>query len=377
MRVLFNGLLIHGNLSGVQNYILQLMNEACNNDSFEGTFIPVLSKCILHENYYHPHSSHYILPTTINNRFKRIILENTLLKQLSNSLTIDIVHCPGYIIPPLIDSSCVLTIHDTIAIDYPQFCKNTNALYFNIFMKQSVKKASHIIAVSKTVKNDIIKHYNIDSNKISVIPIGINPIFRKKISRDKLEQVKIKYQLPNRYILFVGNIEPKKNVQNLINAFQLLKQEQKNDLFLVIVGQHGWKCKNIIKEIKYGNSTNIIWLDYVPTEDLPTIYSLSELFVFPSFYEGFGIPPQEARMCQIPALTSRCGALEELAPRGSIFINPNSKEDIAEKIIFCLHNNIWRNSIIDAGLKSAQHYTWEVAWEKTQEVYRKVYSEKL
>jgi len=287
-KVLINGLQLSNKNTGVQYYTQNLYEEFFkqNNDKFNLHLIRSSSP-----------GSH----SPINNRFERILFENLSLPNYFRKNNFDLYHSPNYVLPFFTNIPSVLTIHDLLTLDYPELCQHESALYFNLFLPRSVKKAIKIIAVSNTVKNDILRHFNISEEKIKVIYHGVNPIFKKSFD----EAILKKYHLPDKYILFVGNIEPKKNLERVIKAFDLLKKNADIPHKLAIVGKKGWKYNTVFKTItELKIEKEVILCGYVPEGDLPVIYSMADLFVFPSLYEGFGIPPLEAMACEVPVLVS-------------------------------------------------------------------------
>jgi len=304
------------------------------------------------------------------NRIKRIFYEHFRLPGLLRKEKVQLYHATGYILPWFLKTPNVLTVHDLIALDHPKYCKNENALYFRLCLPRSIKKADRIIAVSYTVKEDILRRFKIDPEKISVVYHGVDTSFKKIVAREILDRVRRKYQIPQQYILFVGNLEPKKNLVRLIDAFLLLKKKNVIPHKLVIVGQDGWKSEQIYKRLENSDQTSdIVCTGYVDREDLPAIYSMSALFAFPSLYEGFGLPVLEAMACGTPVLISNRGALPEIAGNISPQVDPTSVPDIAAGLLKCLSDEVLRARNVRHGLERVKTFTWEnTAWQ-TLEVY--------
>lgn len=351
-QVLINGLSISKKNTGVQYYskylfkeIKQLHNKNLNID------------IITNKN------------TLFSISFFRIFFENFLLPLYLNKKNINIYHATNYIIPLLIKTNSVVTIHDLITFTNPELCKNTSNLYFKLMMRRSLNKAKKIIAVSETIKKDIIREFNIKPSKISVIHLGVDSLFEKKID----VTVKEKYDLPESYLLFVGNIEAKKNIDRLINAFIKFKEENDFDGKLILVGKMGWKVskvKRLLREKKVKEEVKL--LGYVSLKDLPFIYSMAKLFVFPSIYEGFGIPPLEAMACEVPVLISKLGASPEICGKASYQVNPYDINEITEGMKSLVYNKSIRNKKIILGKQWVQQYTWKKTAEKTIRIYEEV-----
>lgn len=297
---------------------------------------------------------------------KRIIFEVFLLKFYIKKKHFDLYHSPHYILPNRFKIPAVVTIHDLITLDFPELCKYQSVFYFNFFFKKTIRNANIIIAVSHIVKKDIIRHFNVDAHKIRVIHLGIDPIFKNTLDFD----LAIKYRLPEKYILFVGNIEGKKNLTRLLLAFNELINQNKIEHKLVLVGKKGWKNKSVYKTIsKYNLKPYILFTGYVPKKDLPAIYSMSDLFVFPSIYEGFGIPPLEAMACGIPVIVSNQGASPEICGDACLLVNPYDIHEMAKSIEILLNNKELRQNKINLGLERVKQFNWEKTAKETLKIY--------
>ena len=355
IKVLYNGMLLNGTYSGVQYTIKQLAEEACKNSLSDIYFEQLYPDKVFKKE---------------PNRMTRIFFEHFRMQKYFHSQNFHLLHCPGYILPWNWQYPSVVTIHDTIALDFPKFCADANRAYFNLTLPRSIHRASKIIAVSNTVKNDILRRFVINPSKIEVIYHGIDSIFREIDSKDALEEVKRKYQLPDKFILYVGNIEPKKNIERLVQAYSYLVQQTGIPHSLLLVGQLAWKYQNVLRQIKHiDDSQRVRLLGYVPQEDLPSIYNLASLFVFPSLYEGFGIPPLEAMACKTPVIVSNTGALPETTKGCALLANPYSIESIAASMHQMLSDNLLRINLTKEGLFHVKQFNWSNTWEKTAQLY--------
>jgi len=374
-KVLINGLLLNDKFAGVQYYAENLIKalSVANNQSLE-------VNVLLSKNYKGNLKASNILNIDnllidTSNRIQRITFEHFRLAKYYKQHHFQLYHAPGYILPYFWNSPSVVTIHDLIALEYPEFCQRESVIYFNLFLPRSIKKATKIIAVSNKVKNDIINHFRILPDKIEVIYHGIDERYKKNQSEDILTRIRNKYQLPKQFLLFVGNIEPKKNLERLIDAFYQLKQQTEIKHKLVLVGKNGWKYKSLYDSIyRLKLDSEILFTGYVPQEDLPSIYSLADIFVFPSLYEGFGIPPLEAMACETPALVSNQGALPEITGNNCLQVNPYDVNDIAKGIYTLLTNECLKKKMIENCKKWIKDFTWERAANQTMQVYEEVLS---
>jgi glycosyltransferase involved in cell wall biosynthesis len=369
MKILINGLQLGDLNTGVQYYTENLLYEyQKQNKHFD---------FLVSKNYKHHFSSndlkniHFI--NLKESRIRRVFYENFMLPKYFLNQKFELYHSPNYLLPFRCPIPSVVTIHDLITLDYPELCQTESALYFRLFLSHSINKASKIIAVSSKVKEDIIRHFKTPPEKIEVVYHGISSNFRKITDQKLLNSVIRKYHLPEQFILFVGNIEPKKNLERLIAAFSKLKKETHINHKLVIVGKKGWKYRqvfDIVRKLRLENE--VLFLGYVPEEELPCFYSLASLFAFPSLYEGFGFPPLEAMACGLPALVSNKGALPEITGGKCLLVDPYDVNQLAEGIYQLITNTDLRQKLISDGKEWVKQFTWERAAKETICVYKTI-----
>jgi glycosyltransferase involved in cell wall biosynthesis len=223
--------------------------------------------------------------------------------------------------------------------------------------------------VSINSKRDIQNIYKISENKISVIGEGVDNRFKTISNKQLLDRVRKKYHLPKRFILFVGTIEPRKNLPLLLSAFAKIKD--KFGIKLIVVGKLGWKYENIFNtasQLKIKN--DFIFTGFVEDNDLPAIYNLAKVFVYPSYYEGFGLPVLEAMACGCPVITSSTSSLSEIVGNAAILINPTNIKDITEVILKIVSNKKLKLELIKQGLKQVKKFNWQNCAKKTLNVYQ-------
>jgi len=360
-------------LSGVEYYALGMINALLNIDTKNQYIVFTNQPDLVCTHIAHaPNLSVVPVYTPLKIRLERIIWEHFRLPQLVLQEKLNLLHCPAYICP-LFDGGVpyVVTIHDTIALDHPSWCTSANALYYNAFMKSSARKASAIICVSHHTSDDLIRNYPDSRDKIRIIYPGIDPIFAPQENNLHLQDVRARYHLPNRYILFIGNFEPKKNLPALLKAFILLRQKGLPHK-LVLVGKRQWKTGSFIKDYRDRYPDLIVCPGYVDRSDLPAVYAMAEAFVFASLYEGFGFPPLEAMACGTPVVTSLNGALGETLGDASYSINPNDPHDIANAIFLLIHNMEIKMKLIERGKIQASRYQWKNSAHQLLDVYKSV-----
>lgn len=373
MRFGFNFQAIDKYFSGVEYYSLGLLNGLLRIDT-QNTYIVFTNQPDLVKEHIPQSENLTIIEIKyLKTRAARICWEHTQLPRLSVKHKLHVLHCPSYICPlRKISVPYVVTIHDTIAIDHPQWCKETNALYFNLFMKAAAKKASRIISVSECSANDVKRNLNLPCSKVRTIYSGIDEIFRAGKNSSRCSEVRARYNLPERYILYVGNIEPKKNIGTLLRVQKTLREKGLLHK-LVIVGKRSWAAKAEIKEISRETvSGNVVCPGYVDRNDLPYVYQMTDVFVFPSLYEGFGFPPLEAMACGTPVISTRSGALAETVSDAALIVEPHDIKQITQAIFSMITDSSFRERHTRMGFKQSSMFNWDRAAEQTLSVYKEV-----
>jgi len=268
--------------------------------------------------------------------------------------------------------SVVITVHDVAHIRFPDLLNKSRQFYKRYILNLSVKKADVIIADSYSTKRDIIEFFKVDEKKIKVIHLGVESRFRP-ISN--VEGYRIRNNLPTKMILNIGTLEPRKNVVTLIRAFKRLQERGIKDYVLTIAGEKGWLYKRIFREIKSSNMTQSIrLLGVVRDEELPLLYNCADLFVYPSLYEGFGLPPLEAMACGVPIITSNTSSLPEVVGNAGIMIDPSDIESLSDEMYRVLKDKELRHRMGRDGLKRSKMFTWEKTVNKVLEAYKEASS---
>lgn len=286
------------------------------------------------------------------NKLINILLKTKLLNLDRLFPTTDLYYLPN---PNFINTkkSIITTFHDLSFHHFPEFFSLKQQLWHKAVNPQGLaNKSAHLIAVSNYTKTDLMKTWRIREEKITVI----NPIIAadfKPQSEEIKKQIRQKYNLKNPYILFLGSLEPRKNIPSLVEAFELIT----DDVDLVLAGGFGHQQKELTHQINCSpKKDRIKIIGYVPGVDKPALYSAAELFVYPSFFEGFGMPSLEAAACGTAVITSNNSALRETAIDFAYMIDPYNVRDLADAIHTILNSNKIKQSLISAGTKSAQHF---------------------
>ncbi len=269
----------------------------------------------------------------------------------------------------------IITVHDLSFLRYPEFFSvRKNFWHKALGVKKILRSADKIIAVSENTKNDIIELTGVSPDKIRVIYSGNNAI-KKEVSESDAQEFFSKHKLSGRIVLYLGTVEPRKNVSGLIRAYNDLrvKGEKYNDLKLVIAGASGWKNKKIYKEWSLSPYQNdIIFLGYISEKERNILYNKSTVFVYPSFYEGFGFPPLEAMTNALPVICANVSSLPEVVADAALMINPFKPEEITSALEMILTNNDLRQTFINKGLARAQFFSWEKTAQKYLEVFKEL-----
>lgn len=270
----------------------------------------------------------------------------------------------------------IITIHDISFLHFKDFYSKKSILWHKIInVKKIVKKFDHIITVSENTKQDIIKYFNIQEDKVTAIHLGGNDNnsqfhnstisqFEEKIKSDIREEI---LNIKNPYLLNINTIEPRKNIEGIINSFIELKEEQKiNNIDLIIAGGRGWNSSSILKMLKNNKyKENIKTFDYINEEEKDYLYKHAKIFIFPSFYEGFGIPIIEAQNNGIPIISSSNSSLSEIVGTSGLLVNPNNINEIKFAIEQLANDGILYNRYKELSAENAKKFTWERCAMKT------------
>lgn len=286
---------------------------------------------------------------------------------------IDVFHCQ-YMGSPFSATPYVVTLHDIIHEIYPEFYPNSLRFFMSLFYPLSARRAATVLTVSEYCKEAIVKLYKVPEKNVIVAYDGVSDEFKPIRDKSLVNSVGKKYGINKENILFVGRLEPRKNIPGLFKAFYSLKKHHNIPHQLVIVGMKDFKYNEIYdtaKRLKLDE--DIVFTGRVEQEDLPMIYNGADLFVFPSFGEGFGIPPLEAMACGIPVITSNTTALPEVVGDAGIMINPWDKEELSEMMYKVLSDSGLRNKMRNKGLEQSKRFSWSRTAEKVLRVYEEVY----
>ena len=280
----------------------------------------------------------------------------------------ELFHFPNFILRPVKSGKTIVTIHDLAFKRFPQYIEKKNLAFLNNHIPKTLAKADRIIAVSEFTKEELLKFYSVPEKKIRVIHEGVNETFRRIEDKEELTKVKNKYRLPEKFFLWVGTLEPRKNISVLLDAFSEFKKKNKSNCKLVMVGKRGWNYHGFMeKKKKMIMGDDVILTKYVSDDDLPTIYNLAEAFIFPSIYEGFGLPPLEAMASGLPVITTP--ALNEVVGEAVLKVSEQNIEEITQAMKNILENEDLRKDLVQKGFKRIEQFSWDKAARETLALY--------
>jgi glycosyltransferase involved in cell wall biosynthesis len=266
----------------------------------------------------------------------------------------------------------VISIMDLAYIYFPQMFNKSDLYQLRSWTSYSAKNAKKIITISESSKSDIIKQYQIPEEKVEVVYPGIKPGLLKHHTKADMDTLKTKYGINDTFILFVGTLQPRKNISRLIEAFSKVIQEQ-NDIELIIIGKKGWLYEEILKKPHdLGIEDKVKFLDFVTDSDLEIFYREALCFVLPSLYEGFGLPVLEAMKYGCPVITSNVSSLPEAGGEAALYVDPLDTNDIAQKIKKLITNPQLRKELKEKGKTQLAKFSWEKTAKKTQAILEEV-----
>ncbi len=353
--------------AGINTYLYNLirnLKQMPGNEYF--LFTPAASRirwdgggCLLHEN---------VVRLPIVNEYFDLFWENMLLPGAVKRKNLDIFHGPRFFLPPGLNCRGVVSVYDLAFKKFPGFVAAKTRAYFDGLVRSAVKRAAKIIVCSAATKRDLLELYDVKEKDVAVIYGAADQVFSPAREKEKISAVKNRFHL-REYILFTGTIEPRKNIDNLLEAYRLIKDKFPVDL--VIAGGLGWLYKDIVRKAAAADfSDRVIFTGFVDIDELVSLYSGCEAFVFPSLYEGFGLPVLEAMSCGAPVVTSNTSSLVEIFGDSALLVDPRSPQSIAAGIADILSQPVLRDALRVKGLKRAQEFSWSRAAQETSAVYK-------
>ena len=289
----------------------------------------------------------------------------------------DLYHYLNYIVPPIDEAKkVIINVYDMVYKRFPETMKTSNLYMLERDMEKSIYRADKIITISENTKNEILEYFDIDEDKISIIAPGIDISCFAKTKENGLDEkkrIKNKYKLPDNYFLYFGTIEPRKNIATILRAYAELQEDIRHEFKLVFSGGMGWKNKELMSMINQsGLSDQIVFTGYVEEADKAYIYNMAKIFLFPSLYEGYGMPISEAMASGTPVITSNVSSMPEAGGKAASYISPLDYLAMSKEIEKLLSDENYYNEKVNLGVKQAEKFSWDNAAKQTVEVYHEL-----
>ena len=303
----------------------------------------------------------------------RPLWDHVLTPAAAAGRELDLFFSPLSVVPRFLHMPRVVTIHDLGFLRFHAIQPMKYRLYWRAALRRAARVADRLIAVSRSTAQDAVELLGANPERIDVIHEAVDPFFLEEPTADEESRIMGSLGLEPGYILSVGTLEPRKNYNLLLEVFERLRQHRRG-LRLVIVGSAGWLCENVVRKIR-SEPSHILWLDNADNETLRVLYRRAAIFLFPSLYEGFGLPVLEAMACGTPVVTSDAGSLPEVAGDAAICIPARDTQGFSEAVLALLENDRLREEYRKKGFDQVRRFSWEETARKTWEVFEKALEE--
>ncbi len=286
----------------------------------------------------------------------------------------DIVQFFNFSVPPGAKGKRVVFIHDMAYKSCPHTVDRKTRIWLELCMKKTCRHADHIVTVSAFSKREIIRYLHVPQDKVTVVPNAVDhAVYHAGYKESEIQNVLQKYHIEKEYLLYLGTIEPRKNLERLIGAYHRLYQEKKDLPQLVLAGKKGWLCDGIYKKVQDLHlGQKVVFTGYIDPQDSPVLLCGAKIFLFPSLYEGFGMPPLEAMACGTPVIVSNTTALPEVVGDAGIAVDPGSEQDLCKAVKKLLEDPVCLDRLGRMATERAKQFTWANAAKMLMDVYRKV-----
>jgi glycosyltransferase involved in cell wall biosynthesis len=302
----------------------------------------------------------------------RVAWEQLVQPWVLRRIGADLVHGPVFVGPLLAPCPVIVTIHDLSFIRCPDLSRPANRLYLTVLTRLSAQRARRLIAVSAHAAAESTRLLGVPRERVDVVYHGVDPVFRP-LPADEIAVFRQRRELPERFVLFVGTLEPRKNLVRLVEAFARIRDGR---VRLVLAGGKGWLYDDLFARVEaLGLDQEVVFPGYVMSDELPLWYNAATVFGYPSVYEGFGLPVLEAQACGTPVLTSNVSSLPEAAGDGALMVDPYDVEELAAGLDRLLTDEPLRHELRERGLAHARQFSWPHTARETECVYRRAMAE--
>jgi glycosyltransferase involved in cell wall biosynthesis len=358
---------------GVGFYLLELISALQRLDSGERYFL-IATRERMRE--LHASNGRFdIVPVDLRTRPVRLAWEQIGLPGLVRRLGVDVLHSPHYT-RPLRRLSCasVVGVMDMTFKLMPQYHLLAKRAFFRVAIQASIRRADRFLAISESTSRDMQRCLGIPGECIDVTPLAVSKAYRPDVDAKLVDAARQRYRLPDQYLLFVGRLEPRKNLPRLLDAYAALSQKDPSVPVLVLAGARGWHSAALDTRLaRLGKRVHL--LGYVPEKDLPAVYRGALLFVYPSLYEGFGIPVLEALSCGVPTITSNVSSMPEVAGDAAELVDPVQTIALERAIERLLHDEGRRSELRVKGVRRASQFSWERTARLTTASYYRAFEQ--
>ena len=355
---------------GPRTYVLGLLDALLRLDTGDDYVVFYNDPCHLGR---FPAAREIVLPG--KSPLARLWREHVLLPLACRRERIDVLHCPKSAIPYFTPCPVVVTLHDLIPIKHPETEKAAARVYWRLQIPIAARRSSFIITDSEHARQEILTDFSCQPDRVRAVMLGFDPAMIRPRSREEGETVRQRYRLPARYLLYVGTIQPRKNLDTLISAYHELRASGNDHGHkLVIVGRKGWLYDRLFERIReLGLEEDIVFTGFVPDEDLPFIFDGAGVFLYLSLFEGFGLPPLEAMACGVPVIASDTTSIPEVVGEAGITLPPCDSSAVARAVQRILSDPAYAGELREKGRQRALRFSWDSAARETHAVYRQLY----
>ncbi len=372
MRIAIDATVLHGRFSGVENAVRGLLLGLAEVDR-RHEYLLYCGKDAPLADALPPNFVWRPQRFAASNKRARILFQQVDLARAARRDGAALLHGPAYVTPMRPRTPAVASVYDLMVFVHPDLCDRPNRLHYRFVLPRCLPRCERVIVPASVVAGSLLRFTRVPEARVVRIPLGIDPVFAPVESEGERESLRQEMSLPRDFLLFVGNIEPKKGLPDLVRALDLARAADGLDIPLVVAGARAWGADALDRLLEETRMTDrVLRIGYTPVERLPALYSLATAFVFPSIYEGFGLPPLEAMACGCPTLVSDGGALPETVGDASLVVSVADPDALASGLARLVTDKELRQTLRNQGLDRAKSFTWARHAERVVAVYEEI-----